>query len=320
MNEDDINYLSGRLEFTVSEEFGGERTDRFLASVLENGISRSYIQKLIKAGRVLANGGLIKQNHRLSAEDVVTIEIPSPEKLELMPEDIPIEVVYEDRSLLVVNKQAGLVVHPGPGNWNNTLVNALLYSVRDLSGIGGVERPGIVHRLDKDTSGLMVIAKNDAAHRSLVEAFAGRRVEKKYSAIVSGKPPKEHAVIDLPIARHRKYGHKMTVTGDGREAVSEYFLKKMWNTTRGIFSLLDVVLHTGRTHQIRVHLSASGMPIVGDPIYSKKSDKYGVPFLLLASVSLAFDHPEDGRRMSFTADLPPHMSEFIVKLEKIRIC
>jgi 23S rRNA pseudouridine1911/1915/1917 synthase len=207
------------------------------------------------------------------------------------------------------------VVHPGPGNWKSTLVNALLYHCGDLSSIGGTVRPGIVHRLDKDTSGLMVVAKTDSAHKRLVESFSSRDIHKEYAAIVTGKPVKDHGVIDRPLARHRKYRHKMTIDESGKEAVSEYWLKKIWNTDKYMFSLLSVKIHTGRTHQIRVHLSSSSLPIVGDPIYSKKWERYNVPYLLLASVALAFRHPETGEELSFTAPLPEHMQEFIRKVE-----
>jgi len=196
-------------------------------------------------------------------------------------------------------------------------VNGLLYHVRDLSSIGGVARPGIVHRLDKDTAGLMVVARDDASHAFLTGEFSGRRVRKKYAALVVGKPRKDHEVIDRPIGRHRKYRHKMCVDEKGREAVTEITVKKVFNGRLGVFTLLDIDLHTGRTHQIRVHLSSEGIPIVGDPIYSKKWEKYRVPYLLLASVSLEFAHPADGRIMTFTADYPEHMRAFIEKIERL---
>ncbi|MBN2160674.1 MAG: RluA family pseudouridine synthase [Spirochaetes bacterium] len=305
------------IEITVPAENNLERIDRFLPSSLEIDLSRSYIQKLIRGGRITVNGRTTRPNYKVKTDDAVVVEIPEPEPLDLVPEDVPLEIVYQDPSVAVINKQPGLVVHPGPGNWSHTLVNGLLFHVKDLSSIGGVARPGIVHRLDKDTSGLMVIAKDDASHAFLTAEFSARRVRKKYTAMVAGKPRTESGTIDLPIARHRKYRHKMSVDERGREAVTEYRVKKVWNGRLGVFTLLEINLHTGRTHQIRVHLSAIGIPIVGDPIYSKKWEKYRVPYLLLASTGLEFTHPRDRRQMVFSAEMPPHMLRFIDKIERL---
>jgi len=302
---------SDRIEITVPEENNLDRIDKFLSASLELDLSRSYIQKLIRGGDIRVNGSVIKQNYKVKTDDEIAVTVPEPEPLDLEPENIPLDIVYRDQSIIVINKQPGLVVHPGPGNWNRTLVNGLLYHVRDLSSIGGVARPGIVHRLDKDTAGLMVVAA------FLTGEFSGRRVRKKYAALVVGKPRKDHEVIDRPIGRHRKYRHKMCVDEKGREAVTEITVKKVFNGRLGVFTLLDIDLHTGRTHQIRVHLSSEGIPIVGDPIYSKKWEKYRVPYLLLASVSLEFAHPADGRIMTFTADYPEHMRAFIEKIERL---
>ncbi|MBN1531555.1 MAG: RluA family pseudouridine synthase, partial [Spirochaetes bacterium] len=268
------------------------------------------------AGSVLVNGVPVKQNYKVKTDDGIGIEVPEPEELLVEPMDLPLEVIYQDGDIAVINKDPGVVVHPGHGNWDRTLVNALLFHLRDLSSIGGVVRPGIVHRLDKDTAGIMVVAKNDAAHRGLVEQFAGRSVEKKYAAVIVGKTPLQHDTINAPIGRHRIYRHKMTVTEEGRGAVTEYTVARTWNCSMGVFSLLEIALHTGRTHQIRVHLSHMGNPIVGDPIYSKKWDKYRVPFLLLASVSLGIDHPRTGERLSFAAPLPEHMVRFMERLDR----
>ncbi|TFH41125.1 MAG: RluA family pseudouridine synthase [Chrysiogenales bacterium] len=306
-----------QIEIHVPEEFHLDRADRFIHASLELDFSRSYLQKLIRDGHILVNGGAVKPNYKVKTDDLIVIDIPEPEPLELEPEEMPIDFIYQDSSIAVINKQAGLVVHPGPGNWNRTLVNGLLYHLGDLSSIGGVVRPGIVHRLDKDTSGLMVVAKTDAAHRILSGEFAARRVRKRYAAVVVGKPRTDHEIIDRPIARHRKYRHKMTIDDEGREAVTEYRVSRVWNGRPGVFSLLDIDLHTGRTHQIRVHLSSIGVPIVGDPVYSKKWEKYRVPHLLLASVGLGFAHPEDGRMLSFEVDHPPHMKAFIEKITRL---
>ncbi len=310
--------MSGEpIEIIVPDDNNLERIDHFLPPALEQDLSRSYIQRLIRGGSIRVNGKTIKPNYKVKTDDLIAVVVPEPEPLELEAEEIPLDIVYQDRSIVVINKQAGLVVHPGPGNWSRTLVNGLLYHIKDLSSIGGVARPGIVHRLDKDTAGLMVVAKDDAAHRFLTAEFGARRVRKKYAALVVGKPATAHGLIDLPIGRHRKYRHKMTVDEGGREALTEFTVQKILNSRLGLFTLLDIDLHTGRTHQIRVHCSAGGFPVVGDPIYSKKWEKYRVPYLLLASVGLQFTHPVTGETMSFSADLPAHMVEFIEKADRL---
>ncbi len=313
----DVMNTPEEFEIIVPEEYHLERIDRFLAGSLELDLSRSYIQKLIHDDTITVNGNSIKQNYKVKEDDCIKIIIPEPEELDILPEDIPLDIVYQDASIAVINKQPGLVVHPGPGNWNATLVNALLFHLKDLSSIGGQVRPGIVHRLDKDTSGLMVVAKNDRAHQLLTAEFADRNVKKRYCAVVAGKPDERHFFVEKPIARHPKYRHKMTVCDDGKEARTEVFCTKIWNSRHGIFSLFDVHLHTGRTHQIRVHLSSMSLPIVGDPVYSKKWTKYRVPFLLLASVYLEFTHPDTGKRVSFEAPFPEHIIQFMEKTERL---
>jgi 23S rRNA pseudouridine1911/1915/1917 synthase len=274
-------------------------------------LSRSYIQKLIKSGSIRVNNEPIRANYKIKTDDEITLEIPEPEVLDVVPQDIPLEIIYEDDSIAVINKQPGLVVHPGPGNWDRTLVNGLLFHLKNLSSIGGVIRPGIVHRLDKDTSGLMVVAKNDEAHKHLVELFSTRQIRKVYTAVVVGKTRFGHEVIKQPIARHPKYRHKMVIDEKGREAITEYTVQKVWNTGHDVYSLLEIKLHTGRTHQIRVHLSSAGTPIVGDPIYSKKWEKYRVPYLLLASIKLEFAHPVTKQDVCFEVPLPEHIQDFI---------
>ncbi len=304
-----------KIEIVVPEEYHLERVDRFITRSLEIDLSRSFIQKLIRDGRITVNGYTIKQNYRVKNDDVILIVIPEPEDFRFEPENIAVEILHEDASIAVINKAAGMVVHPGPGNWNGTLANALLFHLKDLSAIGGVLRPGIVHRLDRDTSGVMVVAKSDAAHRFLAGEFAGRRVLKKYIAVVQEKPKCGQGTIDQPIGRHPRYRQKMAIVPGGREAVTEYFLQKIWNTNKGVFSLLDVRPHTGRTHQIRVHLSSTGTPIVGDPIYSRKWAKYNIPYLLLAAVSLEFTHPDSRNRVTFNIPIPEHIADFIRKLD-----
>ena len=302
------------FELLIPEEHNLERIDKVLALLLEADISRSYLQKLIKNSNIKVNDADIKQNHKVKTNDKVIITIPEPTELEISPENIELNIVYEDDDIAVINKQAGLVVHPGPGNWSGTLVNGLLHSLKNLSGIGGVLRPGIVHRLDKDTAGLMVIAKNDEAHNSLVTQFSERTVIKKYCAIVSGTPDSANNIIDSPIGRHKIYRHKMSITPTGKPAISEYQNIKTWNFNDAVYSMLNVRIHTGRTHQIRVHLSSKGHPIVGDPIYSKSAKKHKVPYLLLASIYLSFNHPITGTKMEFSVEIPEHIKSFINKM------
>jgi len=307
------------FELIVPEEYHLERIDRVIVACLEADMSRSYLQKLIKDSNVLVNDETIKANYKAKEGDVVRITIPEPVVLDLTPQDIPINILYQDEDIVVINKQPGLVVHPGPGNWDNTLVNALLFHIKDLSSIGGTVRPGIVHRLDKDTTGIMIIAKNDAAHKGLVDQFAARTVTKHYTAIMTGKPKEKKFRIEEPIARHKVYRHKMTVDPSGKAAVSDFSLQKMWNLQGEVFSHFKIHILTGRTHQIRVHCSSIGMPIIGDQIYSKKWAKYKVPYLLLASTYLAFQHPVTQKDLEFTIDLPQHIKDFIEKLEKRQI-
>jgi 23S rRNA pseudouridine1911/1915/1917 synthase len=303
------------IELIAPEEYHLSRIDKFLAYSSELDFSRSYIQKLIKNSSIKVNDEQCKSNYKIKTDDIIHIDIPEPVKLDLTPEDIPLNILYQDASIVVINKAPGIVIHPGPGNWESTLVHSLLFHIKDLSSIGDVIRPGIVHRLDKDTSGVMIVAKNDISHRNLVEQFSNREVKKKYIALISGKPPKDHDTINLPIRRHPKYRHKMTVMEGGKESITEYKVINRWNTNKGIFSLLEIDLHTGRTHQIRVHLSSMGNPIIGDPIYSKKWEKHKVPYLLLASVSIKFKHPENSDKMKFNIEYPYHIDAFIKKLD-----
>ncbi len=307
--------MNEKIEMTVPEEYHLQRIDKVLTIALELDMSRSYIQKLIKGDNILVNELPVKANYKAKTDDHIVVIIPEPETLDLVPQDIPLTILYQDKDIAVINKQPGLVVHPGVGNHDRTLVNALLFHLDDLSTIGDTIRPGIVHRLDKDTTGLMVIAKNDIAHRHLVEEFSNRRVKKQYQAVVVGKPRNETGRIESPLARHRVYRHKMTVDERGKEAITDYRLQKIYNSRQGLFSHLIVDIHTGRTHQIRVHLSSMGNPIVGDPIYSKKWEKHRVPFLLLAATRLSFIHPSTGEEMTFSIELPPHFTEFLKKQE-----
>ena len=304
-----------KIDLIVPEENTGSRVDAFLAESLEADLSRSFVQKLIRNGDITVNGTRVKPNCRLRAGDSVVIVIPEPKQLDIEPKNIPLDVIYEDDDIAVINKAPGITVHPGAGTDGDTLVSALMFHLEELSSIGGVERPGIVHRLDKDTAGLMVIAKNDRAHRLISSQFAERTTFKEYIAVTVGAPKEDRFLIDSPIGRHPVYRHKMTVRSDGRNASTEIISVRRFAVTRGNFALLRIVIHTGRTHQIRVHLSSRGFPIVGDPLYSKNHASHGVPFLLLASVRLAFDHPATGKRVDFSIPPPPHFQQFIDKLE-----
>ncbi len=306
--------MDNKITLTVPEENHLERIDLFLASAAESGISRNVIQRLIKDANILVNGAQVRQNYKVKTDDEIIITIPEPETVELVAENIPLNIIFEDEHIAVINKQPGLVVHSGPGNYESTLVNALLYHIKTLPTEGDPLRPGIVHRLDRDTSGLMVIAKTNQAYHHLVTEFSERRVHKKYCAIITGKPEKETDTISRPLGRHKKYRHKMTIVEDGKEAVTDYTVLKIWHINHSVYSMLDLKIHTGRTHQIRVHLSSMGNPVIGDRIYSKKWEKHKVPYQLLASTELSFTHPHTGEIIEFKAELPQHMEDFLNRL------
>ena len=275
------------------------RLDRFLADELPQ-FSRSRLQSLIHDGHIVLNGKATRPRTILREGDRIHLSEPPPEKIETEPEEIPLEVLFEDADLLVINKPAGMVVHPGAGNARHTLVNALLAHCRTLSGIGGKERPGIVHRLDKETSGCLVVAKNDATHQNLSRQFAERTVEKIYLALVAGTMRKAHGIIDASIGRHRKHRQRMTVSEDrGRTARTDYRVVKSQN---GI-SLVECVLHSGRTHQIRVHLHHLGHPVLGDKVYGRKGARE-FPRQMLHAWKLGFNHPRTGKRLTFEAPVP----------------
>lgn len=291
--------MSSRSTFHITPAQAGERLDRFATAQLP-GLSRSRVQALILSGDILLNGASARASEALKAGDEIAVRIPeSAPFTELQAEDIPLVILHEDSDLVVIDKPAGLVVHPGAGNATGTLVQALLHHCKDLSGIGGVERPGIVHRLDKETSGCLVIAKNDFAHQSLAAQFAGRTVEKTYLAIVEGTLRRGSGVIEAAIGRHRSNRQKMAVdlTGKGREAVTNY---RVLAAADGL-SLVECQPKTGRTHQIRVHLKHLGHPLAGDPVYGRRGrfERH-----LLHAWKLAFDHPRSGERVAFTSPVP----------------
>lgn len=306
--------------YTVRVEEGGVvRLDRYLADQLE--LSRSRVVSLIRAGKVLVDGRAPKKSQALEIGQTVEVRVPPPEPLEARGEDIPLEIVYEDESLAVVNKPAGLVVHPAPGHPAGTLVNALLFHVSDLSGIGGKLRPGIVHRLDRDTSGLMVVAKGDEAHIGLSNAIRKREVRRIYRAVSWGHLPESPMTVDAPIGRDPRDRKRMAVVEGGRRAITRLRVRESWLAAE----LLDVSLKTGRTHQIRVHLAHLGHPVVGDGVYGPGWEKgmsgdarpwarelaRRAPRQLLHASDLAFVHPRSGEEMRFRVPAPPEMEAVI---------
>ena len=325
-----VNHLKDSFEdilnFVVDEEFKGKRVDQFLQSVYPE-YSRNYYQKLIKDGYLFLNDKILtKPSKKLKVGDKITLLIPPPVEIELEAENIPLKIFYEDEDLAVVYKPPHMVAHPSPGHERGTLVNALLYHFKNLSEFGGKFRAGIVHRLDKETAGLMVIAKTEFAHKELQKQFQNRKVYKKYKAIIVGIPKKEHSIIDIPIGRSLTDRKKMGInTGKPREAITEYWLEKKWEKSN--LSLVDIKLHTGRTHQIRVHFSALGHPLLNDRVYGfKKSllkNKLAqelsdiLDYHALVSYRLAFKHPRTGKKIDISLDkLPEPLNQIVERLDK----
>lgn len=300
-------------KFIVKEEYIGKRIDLFLSEKIEN-ISRSQAQKLIDEKNVYVNNKNIKSNYKLRQDDLIEITIPAPVELDIIPEDIDIEIMYEDDDIAVVNKPQGMVVHPAYGNYSGTLVNALLARCKNLSGINGIIRPGIVHRIDKDTSGVLVIAKNDNAHRLLAEQIKEHSVKRVYIAIVEGVVKEDNGKIDLPIGRHPVDRKKMAVVNkNGRNATTHYKVLERFKSN----TLIEARLETGRTHQIRVHMSYIGHPLVGDPVYGYKKQHFKLNGQVLHAMTLGFIHPSKGEYMEFSAPLPDYFDELIKKLRYI---
>lgn len=281
------------------------RLDVFVAETL--GITRSHAQVLIKGGCVSVNGKHGRPSLRVESGDVIEVRVPEPEPLETMPENISLDIVYQDADIAVINKPKGMVVHPAAGNRSGTLVNALLYHIGDLSGINSVVRPGIVHRLDKDTSGLLVVAKNDKAHASLARQIKERTASRVYSAVALGNFREDEGEITAPIARHPVDRKRMAVVPGGRAAQTRYRVLERFSEA----TLLELQLVTGRTHQIRVHLAHIGHGILGDRVYGPKRAHYPVEGQALHAGKIAFDHPATGARMEFTSPLPPDFMRLI---------
>lgn len=297
---------------TVATEEKGSRLDAFVAKSLED-ISRARVQKLLDEGRLTVDGAVKKANYRLNGGEEIRLEIPPAVSAEALPEDIPLDILYEDSDIIVINKARGMAVHPSPGIYSGTLVNALLYHCKDLSGIGGVERPGIVHRLDKDTSGVMVAAKNDNAHASLSKQIGEKSASRVYCAIVRGSINEEAGVIKGAIGRDEKDRQKMAVRADGKPAVTHFRVMERI----GDYTITECRLETGRTHQIRVHLAHIGYPVFGDPKYgSRKKTPFDgiIEGQALHSRQMTLVHPVTGEEMTFTAPMPKDMEKLIAAI------
>lgn len=295
------------MEVIVKE--AGVRLDKAVADLTE--LSRSQANEAIKAGTILVNNQRQKARYAVKLGDVISYELPKEEVLDYQPEDIPIEIVYEDSDVAVVNKPQGMVVHPSAGHTSGTLVNALLYHVKDLSTINGVVRPGIVHRIDKDTSGLLMIAKNDKAHQALAQELKEKKSLRQYVAIVHGNLPNDRGVIEAPIGRSDKDRKKQAVTAKGKPALTRFQVLERF----GDFTLVELTLETGRTHQIRVHMAYIGHPIAGDPVYGPRKTLAGHGQFLHAK-TLGFTHPTTGELMTFSVDVPAIFQETLEKLRK----
>lgn len=296
------------ITLIVPEEYAGARIDKAVSELCEK-FSRSHIQKILESGQVTVNGKTASKGLKLKAGDEVVFEPPEPVEIEAKPENIPLDVVYEDDDLLVVNKPRGMVVHPAAGNYNGTLVNALLYHCGDsLSGINGVIRPGIVHRIDKDTSGLLIVAKNDFAHEKLARQIKEHSFKRQYRAVVHGTFKEPCGTVDAPIGRSPKDRKKMCVTDkNSRNAVTHYEVL----SSNGRFSYIKVTLETGRTHQIRVHMSHIGHPVAGDPVYGPKNGVTSLNGQCLHAGLIGFIHPRDGKYLEFSSDVPQYFKSFL---------
>ena len=287
------------------------RLDKFISENIE-GISRTYAQELCKDGLVSVSGKKADKKYTPKDGEILEVEVPDAEVVDIVPEDIPLDIVYEDSDVIVVNKPQGMVVHPAPGNLSGTLVNALMHHSGDnLSEINGVIRPGIVHRIVKDTAGLLIVAKNNDAHLKLSEQLKSRKASRRYYALVNGRV-KESGTVDKPIARHPKDRKKMAIVQGGREAITHYNVIENYDG----YTLLECILETGRTHQIRVHMASIGHSLVGDRTYGIQKEKIKTEGQVLFAKTIGFDHPKTGEYMEFSADLPEWFCEILEKLRR----
>jgi 23S rRNA pseudouridine1911/1915/1917 synthase len=302
-----------KLQYTIDEHQAGGRLDKLLSTVNEEW-SRTQIQQWMKDGHVRVNGQTVKTNYKCSVGDVIEIQIPEPEELDVLPEEMDLDIYYEDSDVLVVNKPKGMVVHPAPGHTTGTLVNGLLAHCKDLSGINGVMRPGIVHRIDKDTSGLLMVAKNDLAHESLVQQLVDKTVMRKYKAIVHGVIPHDYGTIDAPIGRDKKDRQSMAVTEENsKHAVTHFRVLERFDH----FTFIECQLETGRTHQIRVHMKYIGYPLAGDPKYGPRKT-LDINGQALHAGILGFVHPRTKEYLEFEAPLPEEFENILDKLRNNR--
>ena len=303
-----MTILRNKVKFSKNQ-----RLDAYLAEEYPQ-FSRSFLKSLIEQEHITLNGERTKAGTKVKEGDEIVLRLPEVEGTSVAPQDIPLEIVYQDSDIAVINKPQGMVTHPAPGNYDGTLVNAILYQIGDLSGINGELRPGIVHRLDKDTSGLLVIAKNDAAHKALSEQIADKKARRIYWALVYGNIKANDGVVDTLIGRDPRDRKKMAVLkAGGREAVTRYRILERY----GEYTLVECELETGRTHQIRVHMKHIGHPVAGDPVYSRQKDRFGLSGQLLHARKLELTHPRTGERMIFEAPLPEYFTAVLAKLKKM---
>ena len=291
-----------------------ERLDLYISEKLDE-VSRTMIKSLINDGLILVNGEKKKSSYKVNLGDSISIKIPKEEDVEILPEDIDLDIIYEDQDLIIVNKPEDMVVHPAPGNYSGTLVNALLFYTDNLSNLNGDLRPGIVHRLDKDTSGLLVIAKNNRSHKILADQFKEREPKRKYMALVHGVVPNDRGMINAPIGRHPIHRKRMAVVeNNSKEAISYYRVIERFKN----YTLLELELETGRTHQLRVHLEHIKFPIVGDPVYSRKKNQFKIERQLLHGQKIGFYHPTNDNYMEFESELPEYFKQIVKNLENKR--
>ena len=294
----------------ITENQAGERIDRFLADSQD--LTRSFLQKILKEGAVIVNGKSVKANYKLRKGDRIEFEIPEAVEPDIVAEDIPLSILYEDADVLVVDKPKGMVVHPAAGHYSRTLVNAVMYHCKgELSGINGDLRPGIVHRIDRDTTGSIIICKNDMAHNEIARQLKEHSINRRYRAIVTGVLKDEEGTIEGAIGRDKKDRKKMAITADGKPAVTHYRVLQRFKH----YTYVECVLETGRTHQIRVHMASIGHPLLGDEVYGRRSDKYKCEGQCLHAMTLGFHHPRTGEYIEVNAPLPPYFEHLLAVLE-----